>query len=100
MQLSVYLLPSDLIFRQSLQSQMLRQQLTTLATRLSIASEMIDPTQHEREREKHRRVVFDRSQAKLEKEHKQLLNRKNIIEARKVCRRERFLHRMHPASRW
>ncbi len=63
---------------------MVHRQLTTLTSRLAVALEMIEPQSQQLERDKHRRVVFDRPQAKLEKEHKGILNRKNIIEARKV----------------
>jgi hypothetical protein len=64
---------------------MMQRQLTTLTTRLSVAVEMIDPLLHQRDREKQRRAVFDRSQVKqLEREHKSLLSRRAIIEERKV----------------
>ena len=69
---------------QTLQSQMMRRQLTTLSTRLSAALGMIDPQQQANERLVRRKAVFDGAANKIEKDHQALLHRPDEIQAREV----------------
>lgn len=76
-------LPDDGPRLQSLQSEMMRGQLMTLAKRLHAAVDMIIPSQAEEQRKQRRRVLLSNLDQKLEHEHIANLNRKSVIEDRK-----------------
>lgn len=76
--------PEDGPKLQSLQSEMMRGQLTTLAKRLHEATAMMTPTRRDQERKSRRRALLVNMDAKLKEEHQANLNRKQIIEKRKV----------------
>ena len=69
---------------QTLQSQMMRRQLTTLSARLSSALGMIDPQLQAAERLARRKAVFDGAANKIEKDHQAMLHRPDEIQAREV----------------
>ena len=68
---------------QSLQSEMMRGQLTTLTTRLGSVCEQIDPDRIRRLREERHTQVYDGIKNKMRNEHSNVLDRKAEIERRK-----------------
>eukprot|EP00729_Bicosta_minor_P004610 gene4610-7239_t len=68
---------------QSLQSQVMRGQLTTLSRRLTAAVNMIDPEKQKREAADRHQAVYDGLAEKMEREHNSVLERKQTIETRK-----------------
>lgn len=62
---------------------MMRAQLTTLSKRLSNVVQMINPRIEDNARETRRRHVYDRLFSKMEHEHANVLERKQVIETRK-----------------
>jgi len=75
--------PDDGPRLQSLQSEMMRGQLTTLAKRMHEAAAMITPSRRDQERKARRRALLVNMQSKLKEEHQANLNRKTVIEDRK-----------------
>eukprot|EP00042_Codosiga_hollandica_P041407 m.368726 g.368726 ORF g.368726 m.368726 type:complete len:349 (-) comp56106_c0_seq9:340-1386(-) len=61
---------------------MMRRQLTTLSKRLNVAVDMIYPLKQAKERDARRKAVFDEAYAAVDDEHREILNRKSIIEKR------------------
>lgn len=68
---------------QSLQSEMLRGQLTALSRRLRQASDLIQPGQKHTVQDDRRHRLYDEMKSKISREHHDILGRKQVIEHRK-----------------
>jgi len=68
---------------QALQSERLRSQLTNLSKRLRTATAMVHPTRHSEMINEQRQMVYGQISGKVEREHRDNLERKAIIENRK-----------------